>query len=181
MKKLFLAVLLTAFLFIADTSYASDKVSNVDYTDVVKEHNLPYPGLLPDSRFYFIKMTRDKVIGMLISDPIKKVEYDILTADKRLSSGIYLLMKTEDKYQLATSTISKGENYFVDAVSKLELARKQGIGISETKERVSTSLKKHQDILKRLETKFKGNTKGEIAKEIKRVEQLQKTVSSENL
>ena len=172
---------LILFLLIVGPSLSSDKKTPFTYEEIVKDYSLPYPGILPDNRLYFLKATRDKIIGMLIADPLKKVEFDSLTADKRLSSGIYLLLSDEKNYSLATSTISKGENYFVDAISNIQQAKKQGIGVSETRARLSDTLKKHQEILKSLETKFSGNTKGDIQREEKRVEQFQKTVSDKNL
>jgi len=182
MKKLLLIIFLSViFLAFANLSFAVEKNTPFTYAEIVKDYNLPYPGLLPDNRLYFLKMTRDKIIGMLISDPLKKVDYDILAADKRLSSGIFLLTSDEKKYSLATSTISKGENYFVDAVSKLKQAKQQGIGVSETRGRLSDSLKKHQEILKRLETKFSGDVKKQLQQEEKKVLELQKTVSSKEL
>ncbi|MBF8250036.1 MAG: LPXTG-motif cell wall anchor protein, partial [Candidatus Levybacteria bacterium] len=54
-------------------------------------YELPYPGLLPDSPLYFLRVTRDKLVSFLISDPLKKAEFDLLQADKRLNAGIYLL------------------------------------------------------------------------------------------
>src|SRR3989344_1770388 len=75
------------------------------------DYDLPYPGLLPDHPLYFLKMMRDSAIGFLISDPLKKAEFDLLQADKRLNSGLYLLHNDKDKNaELAQSTISKGED-----------------------------------------------------------------------
>ncbi len=54
------------------------------------EYNLPYPGILPDHPLYFLKQLRDKILDFLITDPVKKAEFYILQADKRLSMGIAL-------------------------------------------------------------------------------------------
>lgn len=172
---------LLVFLIFTNPAFASDKISSFTYEEIVKDYTLPYPGLLPDNRFYFLKMTRDKIMGMLISDPLKKADFDTLAADKRLNAGIFLLLSDEKKYSLATSTISKGENYLVDAVMKIQEAKRQGIGVLDTKARLSQVLKKHAEILKRLGTKFKGDIKGQIQLEEKKVLQLQKTVSGKDL
>jgi len=177
MKKLLLTLFsLVVFLAFANISFAAEKNIPFTYEEIVGQYNLPYPGLLPDNRFYFFKMIRDRIVGIIISDPIKKADFDILEADKRLSTGIYLFTSGEQKNQLATSTISKGENYFVDASLKIQLAKQQGIGVSEIKGRLSDSLKKHQEILRRLETKFSGTVKEELQQEEQKVGQLQKNV-----
>src|SRR4030067_1972885 len=177
MKKILLLLFsLLIFLMVANPIFAADKISPFTYEEIVKDNNLPYPGILPDNRFYFLKMVRDKIIGIIISDRLKKIEFDILTANKRLSSGIYLLISGEERYKLAVSTISKGENYFADAISKTQQAKEQGIGVSETQQKLSSSLKAHKEILDRLETKFSGSTKSGIQQEEKKVELFQKTV-----
>src|SRR3989344_5431146 len=78
------------------------------------EYNLPYPGLLPDSPFYSLKSLRDKIVSFLISSPLKKAEFNLLQADKRLNAGLYLFNsakqnggdKDAKKINLAIVTIS---------------------------------------------------------------------------
>lgn len=126
------------------------------------EYQLPYPGLLPDSPLYFLKTFRDRIIGFLISDPLRKAEFDLLTADKRLNGGVYLFRKDKSKEDLAFSTISKGENYFGQAISKIREAKKQGIDATFVLKKLSLSLKKHKEVLKELETKVSQKRKEEI-------------------
>src|SRR5581483_4884765 len=87
-------------------------------------YTMPYPGLLPDSPLYPLKAFRDKVVSVLISDPQKQAEFDLLQADKRLGAGIALLKKNKKDYKLAESTIDKGENYFGLAIDKTKEAKK---------------------------------------------------------
>ena len=131
-----------AFTAMKDLSISSDSAQKINY-------ELPYPGLLPDSPIYFLRIIRDKTVGFLISDPLRKAEYDLLQADKRLNAGIYLFNsgKDEKKISLALSTISKAENYFDQAVQKAKAARKEGREINGIARRLIESNKKHQQAL----------------------------------
>lgn len=130
-------------------------------------YQLPYPGLLPDSPLYFLRVTRDKIISFLISDPLKKAEFNLLQADKRLNAGIYLFNK--GKIPLAISTISKAENYFSQALDKIGDAKIQGRNIGDLEGRMRNSLKKHEQELKNLSEKASSNFKASFESELKRV------------
>lgn len=150
MKKVFLwAVFLLIFLL----SFTKPDLA------FAHSYELPYPGLLPDSPLYFLRVTRDRVVGFLISDPLKKTEYNLLQADKRLNAGIYLFNK--GKVELAVSTISKAENYFEKAIESMKIAKMQGIDIKEIGSKLLESSRKHQEVLIDLEKKanktFKSN------------------------
>lgn len=109
------------------------------------EYALPYPGILPDSPFYFLKTARDKIVSFLISDSIKHAEFNILTADKRLSAGFYLA--NQRKFSLAEETISKGENYMEKAAAQIEEAKKQGIATKDILKKLNLSLEKHSETI----------------------------------
>lgn len=138
------------------------------------DYQLPYPGLLPDSPLYFLRALRDSISGFLIADPLKKAEFDLLQADKRLSAGIYL--SNSKKYDLADSTISKGENYLEDSISKMEQAKKQGELVSDIGKRVYLSSAKHQQVLQIIADKVSGNLKEKFLLDKKRAEELGKRV-----
>lgn len=123
------------------------------------EYFLPYPGLLPDNPLYFLKTTRDRIIGMLISDPLKKSEFDLLQADKRLNAGVYLINNSKENMQLAQETISKGTNYFESAITKMKEAEKQGLDTKSIRERLYSATVKHKQVLSELEKKAPQNMK----------------------
>lgn len=110
------------------------------------DYQLPYPGLLPDSPLYFLKIVRDRIIDFLIADPLKQAEFDLLQSEKRFASGIVLLEK--GKKELGATTISKGENYFEKAIDNIETANNQGTDTSSLLEKMYRSVKKQQEILK---------------------------------
>ncbi|MCL5432644.1 MAG: DUF5667 domain-containing protein [Patescibacteria group bacterium] len=143
------------------------------------EYQLPYPGLLPDHPLYFVKAIRDKIMDILISDPLKKAEFNLLSADKRLNSGIFLF--NNGKQQLAAETISKGENYFEKAIESVKEAKKQGKDANYIIARLLLSAKKHQDVTKDLENKASKNIKSSLNSSFQRASDLEKKVNEINL
>lgn len=121
-----------------ETSTSATSTKKVEYT-------LPYPGILPDHPLYFLKMFRDRVVGWFITDPLKKAEYNLLQADKRLGSGLSLIEK--GKMDLAEQTISKGENYLEEALNEAEKAQKAGKDINALMSKLSLATLKHQEVL----------------------------------
>lgn len=169
-KTVFLIFLLIFFFLSSQTSLAKSDPTPVEY-------QLPYPGLLPDSPLYFLKAIRDKISGFLISDPLNKAEFDLLQADKRLNAGVYLLNKKKAKEGLAQSTISKGENYFEEALGKVREAKKQGMNTEPALRKLSLAAKKHQEVLKNLENKAPRNLKKSFSELRKRVADFEKQVN----
>jgi len=130
-------------------------------------YELPYPGLLPDSPLYFLRMIRDKIVGFLISDPLKKAEFNLLQADKRLNASIYIFNK--GKTSLALSTVSKAENYFSEALDKMRDAKMEGRNINEMEEKLRSALRKHKQELENFVKKENVNFMAGFKKEQKRV------------
>lgn len=141
-------------------------------------YELAYPGLLPDSPLYFLKVVRDKAISLLTSDSLKKAEFDLLTSDKRLNSAVYLFKKGESKYILAEQTISKGENYFDDSIKQVKLAKMQGFLTKDTLSRLLLSSQKHEEVVNSLIAKTSGSITDRLKLDIKRMQQFQKEVNA---
>ena len=178
MKKFILIfVFVLGFLFISTKSFAQENslISSPSSSSAeIIDYQLPYPGLLPDSPLYFFRALRDNLSGFLIADPLKKAEFDLLQSDKRLNAGIYLSDKK--KYDLAESTVSKGENYLEDSISKMEQAKKQGELVSDIGKRVYLSSLKQQQVLRIIADKVSGNLREKFLLDNKRVEELGKRV-----
>jgi hypothetical protein len=181
MKKfIFIIFFFSIFLFNFQLAFAQEN-KMATAPAAVETYDLPYPGLLPDHPLYFLKMLRDKIIGFFISDPIKKAEFDILQADKRLNGAIYLFYKkSSEKDELAISTISKGQNYFNDALVKIKLAKQQGINISDITTKLKSSLKGHGLTLKNLEDKVSEKTKKELKVSQERLKDFEKQANTIN-
>jgi hypothetical protein len=174
MKKLLLVILLSVFLLPFQKAFAqstpSAEINNVQYT-------LPYTGILPDNPLYFLKALRDNAYGLLITDPLKKSEYDLLMADKRLGGAEALLLK--NKNDLAITTLSKSGNYFYQAVQQAAAAKKQGVnadGVIGTL--ITASLKHQQTIFKMIQESSK-SAKGSLGAALNRAKTFQ--LSAEQL
>ncbi len=108
---------------------------------------LPYPGILPTHPLYFLKSLRDKVIEMLISDPLNKSEFYVLQADKKLGMGITFV---------SMGKASDAKKAFAEAFSVREQARQ--LVEAEVKaghevprhiiEKLVLSLMKHEEVLR---------------------------------
>ncbi len=88
------------------------------------------------------------MISFLISDSLRKAEFDILQADKRLSGGVKLVEKKN--YVLAESTFSKGLNYFESGIGNIQQAKKEGRDIKPLWQRMKLSIGKHAEIFSNL-------------------------------
>ncbi len=131
-----------------------------------------YPGILPDNPLYQLKVLRDGIIGFFISDPLKKSEFDLLQADKRLNVGIFFFNK--EKKELSEKTISKGENYFEKALEDAKLARNQGREINPMLlTNLELASKKHEEVIKDLMSKSSGDVAKGFGKTLQRVDKFE--------
>ena len=165
MKKILVSLSLLIFLLSFNISFAQE-ISPTPNPKV--NYELPYPGLLPDHPLYILKIIRDRIVDFLISDPLKKAEFNLLQADKRLNAGIYLFNK--DKIVMSISTISKAENYFEKAIRKIKEARGQGRETSKITNKIINSAKKHKEVLKSLEEKAPEDFKSIFNSQLKRAD-----------
>lgn len=181
MRKSFISVVfLLLFLSVVSLSFADETSTSsaIPTSTVAPEYVLPYPGILPDNPLYSLKTLRDRIISFLVADPLKKSEFDLLQADKRLSSGAALFKKGENKQQLAYDTISKGENYFHEAISKAKEAKQEGKEVKDITEKLTRSQQKHETVLKELEGKSTSSMKGNFASLRLRIAEFGKEVAA---
>lgn len=174
MKKIFIGILLIAFFlsFLSPSSLAQEEMETLEASPPSKiEYFLPYPGILPDHPLYFLKVLRDRILEILIKDTVKKIELNLLMADKRLNMGIFLIEK--GKPALAETTVSKGEKYFLKVVEGMEKAKEQGREVSQDLlDKIKKASLKHEEVILELlekapdEQKVGFNTSLELVKEI---------------
>lgn len=145
----------------------------------VDSYELPYPGILPDSPFYILKVIRDRVVSFLISDPLTKADFDILQADKRLSGSLYLQKFSPQKQDLIVTTVSKAENYFQEAIDQVNLAQKQGINVTEELGKLADSSKKHDEVIEGIAAKLSPHYAAQMNAEKKRVKQFENAVNTQ--
>ena len=152
MKKLLISLFI--FLMFLNVSFAFAKNNNQAAIENVS-YDLPYPGILPDNPLYFLKAVRDNLIGYLITDPLKKSEYDLLQSDKRLSASKKLL--EEGKVDLSITTLSKSGNYFFNAIDKAAVAKSQGQDANPILDKLLNASNKHQEIIFQMTKDLKGD------------------------
>lgn len=141
------------------------------------DYPLPYPGLLPDSPLYFLKATRDRVIGFMISDSLKKADFNMLQADKRIGAAVILFdTKDRENQELAVSTVSKAMNYFEEALQKAREAKKQGESISEIKGRMKRADEMYVYLLQKAQKKSSSDIAQAINVELARLNQFSKQI-----
>ncbi|MBI3984918.1 MAG: hypothetical protein HY344_03165 [Candidatus Levybacteria bacterium] len=157
MKKLFLITSLLSFLLVNPLiSFAKETNATPSATIQRVQYELPYPGLLPDNPLYYLKAIRDNVLKFLISNPLKKAQFDLLQADKRLGAASLLLAK--QKPDLSITTLSKSGNYFDDAIVSIQKAQKEGDDVNSTLDQMLKSSQKHQEIILNMQKGQKGDT-----------------------
>lgn len=117
------------------------------------EYVLPYPGILPDHLLYPVKMFRDKIMLLLISDKQKKAEVYLLLADKRLGAGKVLIDGGKNK--LGVETLSKAEKYLEQAVLESKAFKM---------EKLEGAVQKHLEVLEEIMVKTSATDKQELLK-----------------
>lgn len=165
MKRL---ALIFVVLYLVLSSVAFAQTASITQNPTI-DYQLPYPGILADNPLYNLKTLRDKLQSFLISVPSKKAEFNLLQADKRLSVAIALF--DLKKYELAETTISKGENYFEDAIKNIKVSRMQGTVIDPSLlNNMELSSKKHKQILGGMVSKTSGVLQKRFSKDLERMD-----------
>lgn len=127
----------------APVATATAMASNSAETQV--NYFLPYPGLLPGTLLYPLKMVRDAAVGFLISDPVKKAKFDLLQADKRVGAA-QMLEENGDAKKLAVPTFSKAANYFEQAITETKQAKGEGMQVNDLVNTLHSANEKYQEI-----------------------------------
>jgi len=180
-QKIAISILFIIFVLVLpqrDVSAMQNVSSSLTPTPTEVPYTLPYPGMLPTSPLYFLKIARDRLIAFFIADPLKKAQFDLLQADKRLVSGMSLLNERPVKPDVISATISKGENYFEEAITKTQEAKKQGENTLDFARILLTASQKHEEILKKLITKTSGKLQKDLMNDQERVMNFEKKAKS---
>jgi len=141
--------------------------SQVDYF-------LPYPGILPDSPLYKIKMVRDRIWLWLTRQSSKKLDLLLLFADKRIGAGEILIKG--NKVALGVSTLTKGEKYWERAVGEVNrLSAEKRMG---AKEKLIKASLKYQEILENLLLRVSAEEKTELEKILNSLKSLREQLAN---
>ena len=144
LKYLCILLVISAFIFTKNSprvTYAEMATQSAKEKKI--EYDLAYPGILPDNFLYKLKVLRDKITALLISDPKKKVEYYLLQTDKGILASAMLVDK--NKIELAQETALKAEHNYTLLTDELWKISERP-DASFFKELTDSSLK-HQEVL----------------------------------
>lgn len=153
-----LILLITSlFILILSVEKNSQAINELN-SDQKNPYELSWPGILPDNKFYKLKVLRNKVIGKMIINPAKKVEFDLLMADKTIYASDLLNEKGEIAF--AKDAALKGEDYYSNLVQYYNQALLQHKKIPAVLDKkITKASKKHQEIFKKLEGNVNSNDK----------------------
>lgn len=140
------------------------------------EYILPYPGILPDHPLYIFKEFRDWLLLSLITSPERKIDFELLTGDKRLNMAIFLV--SSNKKPLALKTLDESVNLLVEAQSQLKNVSTIQPGVAaNTKERYKKSLTKHIEVVTELRSQFSQTQDAQMGVLLKKLSELQILIS----
>ncbi len=158
MKSILVSILLLCVLiFIPQKAYGQEMMLDEPTTtppvlvvtatpSAIVKYDLAYPGMLPDSPFYRVKVLRDKISASLISNPKKKIEFFLLQADKGILASAMLVDKKN--FELAKQTALKAENNMTLLTQELWKLPKR-LDLNQYNKLKEASLK-HQEVLESL-------------------------------
>lgn len=147
MKKIFITLL--TLLFVGSLLYLPAVfATEAEMAPQKVDYSLPYPGLLPDSPVYFVKVIRDQFVLLTLTNPEKKAFYSLLLADKRIAASQVLV--NSGKGRVGMETALRAEEYLGRAIEISGKLPKDKRGDLVSKLVVATA--KHKEVL----DEFKG-------------------------
>lgn len=157
MKKLIAVGFILVFIGFSNKTFAQEvsPTPSVAPTQTPVKYDLAFPGMLPDNPLYKLKILRDKITLGLISDPMKKMDYYLLLADKGILASAMLIDKKEAN--LAIQTAYKAENNYTLLTYELKGLRKKPN--EKYFKKLETAALKHQQVLASLEKKVSKDQK----------------------
>lgn len=145
-------------------------------TSIPVDYELPYPGILPTSPLYTLKLIRDGISDLLISDPVEKSNFYLLQSDKRLAAAIYLF-ETGDE-ELGDETLSKGIDYLEKSIEKMIDAKKEEKNVEDIFGKLNTSSEKQKEEIEKIKETKNGKIGEKLSKDYERVLELENKVNT---
>ena len=109
------------------------------------EYYLPYPGILPDSPLYKIKMVRDRIKIWMTFDESEKARVELAMADKRINAA--LALAEGNKPALAVTTATKAEKYLEQSTNRVIKLIKLGKDEKSQLLNLEKAVAKHAEVL----------------------------------
>jgi len=115
---------------------------------LAQDSDLPSPGILPDSSFYFLKSWKESIQIFFTFATENKAKQYLHLAEVRLAE--YQKMVEKGKTKIAEKTLEKYGQQLNRALEKTEEAKEKGKNVQKLKEEISNKLLKHQEVLERV-------------------------------
>ena len=131
-KKFLLVPFLVMFLF---AGVAQAQTTN----------DLPEPGLLPNSSFYFLKSLSEDIGTFFTFGDVARAERFLNLSEKRLAEANALVAK--GKTEIAEKAIGRYQEHLNSALTKAEEAKAKGLDAEEVLAKVAEATLKHQAVL----------------------------------
>ena len=110
-----------------------------------QETDLPSPGLLPDSPFYFLEIIAEEIVTFFTFGDLKKAERYATLAAERLAEVQAVVEK--GKPEFAEKTLARYEMQLENSMARAEKARNKGQNVEEIMTRVGKATSKHLEVL----------------------------------
>lgn len=123
-------------------------------------NDLPEPGMLPDSPFYFLKSFFEEIGVFLTFNQTNKTERLLRLAETRLAEANVLAEK--GKSELAEKSIHRHQERINQALDRVEQAKAKGMNVDDVLTRVSEATNRHQEVLMRVYEKVPEQAKPAI-------------------
>lgn len=137
-----------------------DFSTEVEYSTqsaVIAVYRLPYPGVLPDSPFYIIKMVRDRFRLWVTRDLDDRASLFILYGDKRVGASYYLA--SGNKMPLAYTTALKALSYMDQAVTVFESKNLSESSKNQLGETLDKSIRLHIETIEEIVHMVEGDAR----------------------
>lgn len=135
------------------------------------DYPLPYPGILPDKPFFFIKEFRDKIWEITTLNPYKKTEFYLMQADKKLSSAL-VLFNSDTK--CSEKTAASSLDYLEKAINQEAIAKNSPGNLLELSQKIIQSSIKQTEMIEGLYRNSNGDFKVKFEKDLNRAKNLKK-------
>lgn len=141
-------------------------------------YELPYPGILPGNPLYSLKLLRDRITDLLTSSSLKKSNFYLLQADKRLAAS--LILYKEGNTKLAGETLTRGVDYLERSYDKMLEVDKNSEDVLDIHQKLQTSAEKQLEEIEKLIESSKGDEAGKLKADYQRVQEIKNKVNSFN-
>ncbi len=115
------------------------------YSVLAQDSNLPSPGILPDSPFYFLKVWKETIQNFFTFGIENKAKQFLHLADVRLVE--YQKLVEKGKIEIAQKTLDKYEKQLNSAIEKIDELKYQNKDVKNVSQKLEDVVSKHLDVL----------------------------------